>query len=83
MIESWWNEFLEKSYPDYRLNIKLRMLKQKLKERSKSNFGELTSKKNSLLEELAETDLIQETRELTEDEVILRATIVVEQKMKN
>ncbi|WMV58251.1 hypothetical protein MTR67_051636 [Solanum verrucosum] len=64
--------------PDYILNIKLRMLKQKLKEWSKSNFGELTSKKNSLLEELAEIDLIQETRELTEDEVIIRATIVVE-----
>ncbi|KAG5624619.1 hypothetical protein H5410_009837 [Solanum commersonii] len=78
LIQSWWNEFLVEGCPDYRLNIKLRMLKQKLKEWSKSNFGELTSKKNSLLEELAEIDLIQETRELSEDEVIIRATIVVE-----
>ncbi|WMV13355.1 hypothetical protein MTR67_006740 [Solanum verrucosum] len=78
LIQSWWNEFLVEGCPDYILNIKLRMLKQKLKEWSKSNFGELTSKKNSLLEELAEIDLIQETRELTEDEVIIRATIVVE-----
>jgi len=53
LIQSWWNEFLVEGCPDYILNIKLRMLKQKLKEWSKSNFGELTSKKNSLLEELA------------------------------
>lgn len=65
-------------YPDYRFNIKLKMLTQKLKEWSKSNFEELTKKKNRLLKELAEIDLILQSRDLTKDEMMVRATIVVE-----
>ncbi|WMV38581.1 hypothetical protein MTR67_031966 [Solanum verrucosum] len=54
------------------------MLKQKLKEWSGVTFGELINKKNKLLNELAEIDLIQNDRMLTEDEMIIRATILVE-----
>lgn len=64
--------------PDYKLSVKLRNLKQKLKVWSKATFGEQVSRKNSLLNELAELDLIQDNRSLTEDEMMIRATVVVE-----
>ncbi|KAF3652458.1 putative midasin-like isoform X7 [Capsicum annuum] len=38
----------------------------------------MTNKKNSLLEELAEIDMIMESRNLSEEEIMVRATIVVE-----
>ncbi|KAK6803376.1 hypothetical protein RDI58_001160 [Solanum bulbocastanum] len=78
LIQVWWNEFLVEGCPDYRLNIKLKMLKEKLNDWSKANFGMIANKKNSLLEELAEIDELQGTRDLTEDEMMVRATIVVE-----
>lgn len=78
LVHSWWNEFIAEGCPDYKLNVKLRMLKQKLKDWSKTTFGEMTNKKNSLLEELAGIDLTMESRDLTEEEMMVRATIVVE-----
>ncbi|WMV54087.1 hypothetical protein MTR67_047472 [Solanum verrucosum] len=69
LIQAWWNEFLVEGCPNYRLNVKLRMLKEKLKEWRNANFGKLVNKKNSLLEELAEIDELQGARDLTEDEM--------------
>ena len=51
-----------------------------LKEWSKTAFGELTSKKKNLLEEFVVIDLIQESRNVTEDEVMIVAIIRVELK---
>uniref|UniRef100_M1D672 Uncharacterized protein n=1 Tax=Solanum tuberosum TaxID=4113 RepID=M1D672_SOLTU len=78
MVHGWWSGFVVEGCPDYRLSNKLKMLKQKLKEWSKQTFNERTRRKNSLLEELSELDKIQEERELFEDEVLIRATILVE-----
>lgn len=63
---------------DFRLGCKLRLLKGKLKEWSRENFGEQINRKNSLLSELTELDLAQETRGLTDEEPMIRATIMVE-----
>ncbi|KAK6780581.1 hypothetical protein RDI58_022765 [Solanum bulbocastanum] len=49
-----------------------------LKDWSKTNFGEMTNKKNSFLEELAGIDLTMESRDLCAEEMMVRATIVVE-----
>ncbi|WMV37218.1 hypothetical protein MTR67_030603 [Solanum verrucosum] len=78
LVQGWWSGFVVEGCPDYRLSNKLKMLKQKLKEWSKQTFNERTRRKNSLLEELSELDKIQEERELFEDEVLIRATILVE-----
>lgn len=52
LVHSRWNKFIVEGYPDYKLKVKLRMLKQKLKDWSKATFGEMSNKKTSLLEEL-------------------------------
>uniref|UniRef100_A0A0V0IFJ2 Putative ovule protein n=1 Tax=Solanum chacoense TaxID=4108 RepID=A0A0V0IFJ2_SOLCH len=78
LIQDWWNGFVVEGCPDFKLSMKLKMVKQKLKEWSGVTFGELINKKNRLLNELAEIDLIQNDRMLTEDEMIIRATILVE-----
>lgn len=65
-------------YEDYRTSIKLKMLKQKLKEWSKTTFGDLLNRKNSLLNELADLDHTQDITDLSEEEMMIRATILVE-----
>ena len=64
--------------PDLRFNKNLWIVK--LKGWSKTTFGELTSKKKNLLEEFVVIDLIQESRNLSGDEIIIGAIIIVEQK---
>ena len=51
-----------------------------LKEWSKTAFGELTSKKKNLLEEFIVIDIIQESRNLTKEEIMIVAIIIVELK---
>ncbi|WMV09464.1 hypothetical protein MTR67_002849 [Solanum verrucosum] len=64
--------------PDFKLCAKLEVLKQKLKIWSKFVLGEHTNRGNTLLQELAELDLAQDNRVLTEDEMVVKATILVE-----
>ncbi|WMV36831.1 hypothetical protein MTR67_030216 [Solanum verrucosum] len=78
LVHSWWNEFEVEGCPDYKLSVKLNMLKQKLKDWNKSVCGELCNRKDSLLKELADIDLAQNTRTLSEDELLVRATVLVE-----
>lgn len=51
--------------PDYTLSVKLRNFKQELQVWSKATFREQVSRKNSLLNELVEVDLIQDDRIMT------------------
>ncbi|WMV51646.1 hypothetical protein MTR67_045031 [Solanum verrucosum] len=78
LVQNWWNGFVVEGCPDFKFSMKLKMLKHKLKEWSRVTFGELNNKKNILLSELAEMDLIQNDRVLTEDEMMIRATVLVE-----
>ena len=64
--------------PDFKFNNKLKIVK--LKEWSKTAFGELTSKKKNLLEEFVVIDIIQESRNLTKEEIMIVAIIIVELK---
>lgn len=73
-----WNGFVVEGCPDYKFSITLKMLKQKLEVWSKTTLFEFSNKRNNLLEELAETDRTQDNRDLTEDEMMVRATIFVE-----
>ncbi|KAG5602255.1 hypothetical protein H5410_033625 [Solanum commersonii] len=78
LVHSWWNEFEVEGCHDYKLSVKLNMLKKKLKDWSKSVCGELCNMKDSLLKELADIDLAQNTRTLSEDELLVRAAVLVE-----
>lgn len=82
LIHNWWNDFLLEGCPDYKFSVKLKMLRQKLKEWRKTVCGELNNRKNSLFEELADIDLAQNNRDFTEDEMMIRATFLVELEAK-
>ena len=64
--------------PRLKIQSKLKILK--LKEWSRTTLGELNNKKKNLLEEFVVIDLIQESRNLSGDEIIIGAIIIVEQK---
>lgn len=78
MVHNWWSGFVVAGCPDYILSAKLKMLKLKLKEWSKNTFCETSSRKNNLLEELADPDKLPDNRDLTEEKIMMRATILVE-----
>jgi len=78
LVQEWWNGFTVVGCPDYKLCTKLKLLKQKLKDWSRNTFSEMTNRKNNLLEELVVLDRAQEDRELSEEELMVRATILVE-----
>ncbi|KAG5585506.1 hypothetical protein H5410_045940 [Solanum commersonii] len=78
LVHKWWNEFEVIGCLDYVLSLKLRMLKKKITEWSKLVCGGLDTKKRNLLAELADIDLVQDTRALNEDEMIVRATVLVD-----
>lgn len=64
--------------PDYLLACKLKLLKVKVKEWSKTLQGNLGMQKQCTLNQLTELDLIQDQRTLSEDESSLRAVLTVE-----
>jgi len=78
MVKNWWDSFNVRGRPDFILASKLRYLKDKLKEWSKTRQGNLGLQKQSILNQLAELDGIQDQRQLTDDEIYLRAVITVE-----
>ncbi|OIT39647.1 putative acyl-activating enzyme 19 [Nicotiana attenuata] len=61
--------------PDYILACKLRMLKGKLKEWNGTNHGNFEVRKTQLLSSMAEMDVVQETRNLPEDELLQKASM--------
>ena len=63
-----------------RLQIQQKLKILKLKEWSRTTPGELNNKKKNFLEEFVVIDLIQKSRNLTEDEVMTVATIIVKLK---
>lgn len=77
-ISGQWNEIVVEPSPDYKFTVKLKRMKRRLKDWSRTTFGERINKKNSLLNEPAELDLALESRVLTEEETMVGATIIVE-----
>uniref|UniRef100_M1BT70 Endonuclease/exonuclease/phosphatase domain-containing protein n=1 Tax=Solanum tuberosum TaxID=4113 RepID=M1BT70_SOLTU len=56
MVKNWWDSFNVRGRPDFILASKLRYLKDKLKEWSKTRQGNLGLQKQSILNQLAEFD---------------------------
>ncbi|XP_060211901.1 uncharacterized protein LOC132639474 [Lycium barbarum] len=66
--------------PEYILACKLKALKSNLKTWSRSEDGNLGSKRRSLVGQMAEMDVVLEERVLTEEESIKKVTLLIEYK---
>lgn len=77
-VKEWWESFRVTGRPDYILAIKLKMLKGKLKEWNLANYGNLERKKTDILGRIAQLDLLQEQRSLTDDELAQKVNLEVE-----
>nr|XP_009804761.1 PREDICTED: uncharacterized protein LOC104249929 [Nicotiana sylvestris] len=78
MIREWWSSFEFSGKPDYILACKLKALKGKLKEWSRSSQGNLALQKTNLLSQIAAFDSIQDIRALTEDESVKKTSLLME-----
>ncbi|KAM3251590.1 hypothetical protein P3L10_005660 [Capsicum annuum] len=78
MVKIWWDSSTFRGRPDFILASKLKHLKEKLKEWSRTRQGNLGLQKQSILNQLAELEGIQDHRQLTDDEAYLRAVLSVE-----
>ncbi|KAG5595381.1 hypothetical protein H5410_036613 [Solanum commersonii] len=74
----WWDSIFCEGRPDFILAFKLRALKDKLKEWTKTSHGNLAMQKQSMLAKLAELEEIQDQRALTEDETLSKAELFVD-----
>nr|XP_033508703.1 uncharacterized protein LOC117273621 [Nicotiana tomentosiformis] len=78
LVKAWWLSFAVQGHPDFILATKLKLLKAKLKEWNAANFGDLAKKKTELLNQLTILDVLQEQRNLTDDELIQKANIALD-----
>ncbi|WMV37865.1 hypothetical protein MTR67_031250 [Solanum verrucosum] len=77
-VKMWWDSIFYEGRPDFILAFKLRALKDKLKEWTKTSYGNLAMQKQSMLAKLAELEEIQDQRALTEDETLSKAELFVD-----
>lgn len=77
-IRDWWNSFCFKGKPSFVLMAKLKALKDKIKEWSKSAQGNLATQKQLVLSQLANFELIQEQRNLGTEEIASRVALGME-----
>lgn len=77
-IEEWWKSFTCQGRPDFILAYKLKALKAKLKDWSKTIEGNLVRQKTSILNQLAEMEEVQKQRGLSEEEIFTKASLPME-----
>ncbi|WMV48297.1 hypothetical protein MTR67_041682 [Solanum verrucosum] len=77
-IKGWWDSEIFMGRPDYILACKLKSLKVKLKEWSRTAQGNLGLQKQNILNQLYDLDVTQAHRCLSDDESYLRAVLTVE-----
>nr|CAN69965.1 hypothetical protein VITISV_039410 [Vitis vinifera] len=69
LIEGWWQGIVVRGRPSYRLATNLKGLKQSLKIWNKEVFGRLEKNKAEALQQVERWDLVEEERNLTEEEL--------------
>ncbi|KAG5631925.1 hypothetical protein H5410_003642 [Solanum commersonii] len=77
-VKEWWSSIVCEGRPDFILAFKLKALKDKLREWSKTSQGNLASQKQSVLNQIAELEEVQDQRALHEDEIQLKADLLIE-----
>lgn len=69
LIREWWESFSVEGRVGFRLSMKLRKLKEKIKEWVANPFGDVHAAKANILEELQSLDLKKELGSLSTEEV--------------
>nr|XP_033509991.1 uncharacterized protein LOC117274746 isoform X3 [Nicotiana tomentosiformis] len=77
-VKEWWSSFNFSGKPDFILSCKLKALKSKLKEWSRSETRNLGYQRKKLLSQMAELDEVLGDRILTEEETIKKAALFME-----
>lgn len=68
LIENWWKGVKVDGRLGFALAIKIKIIKLKIKEWAKSQFGDVGAAKKNIVEEIRRIDKKEETCQLTEDE---------------
>uniref|UniRef100_A0A0V0HLY3 Putative ovule protein n=1 Tax=Solanum chacoense TaxID=4108 RepID=A0A0V0HLY3_SOLCH len=76
-VKVWWSSFDYQGRPDYVLASKLKALKHKLKEWSRSEQGNLGQQRKNVLEKLATLYNIAIARGLTAEESMEKASLIM------
>lgn len=77
-VKDWWDYFACEERPDYILAFKLKAIKDKLKEWSKTTQGNLGLEKASSLNQLAKSEEIHNHMYLNEEEQATKASLAIE-----
>ncbi|CAN4127918.1 unnamed protein product [Withania somnifera] len=75
-VNEWWNSFKFEGRPDFILSCKMKALRSKLKEWSRSTQGNLGLQRKELLEKMTEFKAVMTDRMLTEDEISRKSEVV-------
>ncbi|RVW98458.1 Transposon TX1 uncharacterized 149 kDa protein [Vitis vinifera] len=73
-FRNWWSGFQGNGWEGHKFMRRLQYVKAKLKEWNKFSFGELNEKKKSILNDLANFDVIEQVRGLTSELLSQRAS---------
>nr|XP_009767855.1 PREDICTED: uncharacterized protein LOC104218933 [Nicotiana sylvestris]XP_016468821.1 PREDICTED: uncharacterized protein LOC107791296 [Nicotiana tabacum] len=77
-VRHWWNSFSCEGSPDFILAFKLKTLKGKLKEWSRTLQGNLELQKTNVLNQLAQLEEIHDQRPLNEEEIYAKTALAME-----
>ncbi|KAF5471988.1 hypothetical protein F2P56_008744, partial [Juglans regia] len=77
-VKQWWSSYHFQGTPSFILAGKLKALKQDLKLWNRQSFGDIGEQKKTKTREIAEMDRIQESRSLSQDEMIKKLELVVD-----
>jgi hypothetical protein len=77
-VRNWWGSYQFSGTASYVLANKLKALKGDLKKWNEDEFGHVTMKKNMMMADLRELDLVEETRPLSVDEKSKKELTIVE-----
>lgn len=77
-VRDWWNSFSCEGSPDFILAFKLKALKGKLKEWSKTLQGNPELQKTNVLNQLAQLEEIHDRRPLNEEEIYAKTALAME-----
>ncbi|WMV13599.1 hypothetical protein MTR67_006984 [Solanum verrucosum] len=77
-VKEWWDSFNIEGRAGYILAEKMKLLKVKMKEWSKENKGNWRQRKEDILSQIANWEIIQEHKMLTDDEILQKANLAME-----
>ena len=77
-VRDWWGSYQFTGTPSFVFSNKLKALKEDLKKWNEDEFGHVTMKKNMMMADLRELDVVEESRPLSAEEKCKRELTSVE-----